>query len=152
MHLRPSRRTAAVVLAATILPVAAATSAQASTTSSLCTVTPLKPIFDGFNSSGVKMVKFKVSVSCSGNRSIEIQQNRYEEDGFLNPDDGLGSSTFNRVFGPAGGVTFYSRRTLPNTESGNEEIYHKVRFRVTSGGVTSPWTSWEKSAVASMPN
>ena len=56
-------------------------------TSSGCTVTPLKPIFAGFNSSGVKLVNYRISVSCSANRTVSITQERYEEDGWPNPDD-----------------------------------------------------------------
>ena len=143
-------RTVVLMAAATaaLLPVAAASSASASTTSSGCTVTPLKPIFAGFNSSGVKLVNYRITVSCLSNRTVSIDQRRYEEDGFLNPDDFLGSTPFST----SGVRTLSNVRTLVNTEGGNEEVYHKVRFRVSSGGVTSPWTSYEKSPVLSIGN
>ena len=133
--------------AAAVAPIAMAGSASAATSSG-CTVTPLKPIFAGFNSSGVKLVNYRISVSCTSNRTVSIQQRRYEEDGFLNPDDFLGATSFNT----SGVRTLHNRRTLVDTESGNEEVYQKVRFRVTSNGVTSPWTSYEKSPVLSIPN
>ena len=133
--------------AAAVVPITMAAPASAATSSG-CTVTPLKPIFAGFNSSGVKLVNYRISVSCTSNRTVSIQQRRYEEDGFLNPDDFLGATSFNT----SGVRTLSNVRTLVNTESGNEEVYQKVRFRVTSNGVTSPWTSYEKSAVLSIPN
>jgi hypothetical protein len=43
-------------------------------------------------------------------------------------------------------------KALPDADAwgdDNEEMYHSVRFRVTSNGVTSPWTKWEDSTVVS---
>ena len=43
-------------------------------------------------------------------------------------------------------------KALPDSDAwgdDNEEMYHSVRFRVTSNGVTSPWTPWEDSTVVS---
>ena len=133
--------------AAAAMPIALAAPASAATSSG-CTVTPLKPIFAGFNSSGVKLVNYRISVSCASNRTVSIEQRRYEEDDWPNPDDSLGTTTFST----SGVRTLSNVRTLVNTESGNEEVYQKVRFRVTSGGVTSPWTSFQKSSVLSIPN
>jgi hypothetical protein len=133
--------------AAAAMPIAMAAPASAATSSG-CTVTPLKPIFAGFNSSGVKLVDYRIAVSCASNRTVSIQQHRYEEDDWPNPDDSLGTTSF----GTSGVRILHNVRTLVNTESGNEEVYQKVRFRVTSNGVTSPWTSNEKSAVLSIPN
>lgn len=133
--------------AAAAAPIALAAPASAATSSG-CTVTPLKPIFAGFNSSGVKLVNYRIAVSCASNRTVTIEQRRYEEDDWPNPDDSLGTTTFTT----SGVRTLSNVRTLVNTESGNEEVYQKVRFRVTSSGVTSPWTSYEKSSVLSIPN
>ena len=45
------------------------------------------------------------------------------------------------------------KRTLPNTELGNEEMYQKIRFRVHfAGGFLTGWTAWEKSGVRSFSN
>ena len=131
--------------AAAAVPIAMAAPASAAT-SSRCTVTPLKPIFAGFNSSGVKLVDYRISVSCASNCTVQIEQRRYEEDAWPNPDDFLGASSFSTY----GVRTLSNVRTLVNTESGNEEVYQKVRFRVTINGHTLPWTSWEKSPVASI--
>ncbi|HYO86691.1 MAG TPA: hypothetical protein VES01_09590 [Dermatophilaceae bacterium] len=147
MNTRSKIAALTVAAAGAILPIAVASPAQAATSSG-CTVTPLKPIFAGFNSSGVKLVNYRISVSCWSNRTVSITQQRYEEDGFLNPDDFLGSTSFTT----SGVRTLSNVRTLVNTESGNEEVYQKVRFRVSSGGVTSPWTSFQKSSVLSIGN
>ena len=147
---------AGALIASTAAPLSLATPAQAATSSG-CTVNPQKPVHAGFNSAGVKLVRFNISIFCNPNRSVEVQQLRYEEDWdnwpFSNSDDSLGSRTFIRSFPPnVGTITVGSTRTLPNTEDGNEEIYQKTRFRVTSGGVTSPWTSYQRTAYVSMPN
>jgi len=139
---------AAVTLAAAAaLPLAMAAPASAAT-SSRCTVTPLKPIFAGFNSSGVKLVDYRISVSCASNCRVQIEQRRYEEDAWPNPDDFLGASSFST----SGVRTLHNVRALVNTESGNEEVYQKVRFRVFCNGVPDPWTSGGKSPVLSIPN
>jgi hypothetical protein len=117
-------------------------------TSSGCTVTPLKPIFAGFNSSGVKLVNYRISVSCSAGRTVSIAQERYEEDSWPNGDDFLGST----LFSSSGVTTLSNVRTLVDGEWGDEEVYHQVQFRVSSNGVTSPWTSFQKSAVLTIPN
>lgn len=137
----------AAAAASIVLPIAMASPASAATSSG-CTVTPLKPIFAGFNSSGVKLVNYRVAVDCAAGRTVSITQQRYEEDGFLNPDDYLGTTSWTT----SGTRVLNNVRTLVNTESGDEEVYHKVQFRVTSNGVTSPWTSYQKSSVLSIGN
>jgi hypothetical protein len=129
------------------MSVAMASPASAATSSG-CTVTPLKPVFAGFNSSGVKLVNYRISVSCTSNRTVSIEQERWEEDPWPNGDDFLGSSSFTT----SGVTTLSNVRTLVDGEIGDEEVYHKIRFRVSSNGVTSPWTSWEKSSVLTIPN
>ncbi len=132
---------AAIAVAAAV-PLLSASPAMAATSNG-CTVTPLTPSFAGFNSSGVKLVNYRISVNCQPNRTVAIDQQRWEEDSWPNPDDHLGNSSFVR----SGVTTINNVRTLVNGEIGEEEVYQKVRFRVTSNGVTSPWTSLQKSGV-----
>jgi hypothetical protein len=139
---------AGAVLAAAVL----AGSPAYAATSGGCTVTPLTPTFAGFNSSGVKQVNYAVRISCAADRSVQVLQRRYEEDGAPNPDDLTGSVSFTRSFSETKTITVRIVRSLPDTENGNEEVYHAVRFRVTSNGVTSPWTSFERSSKVSIPN
>lgn len=143
-----TRRLIAGGLIAAALPIAAAASAQAHTTSG-CTVEPLKPIYSSTNSNGVKIIDYRISVNCSAGRYAHITQERYEEDGFLNPDDHLGTTTFTA----RGVVTLHNKRTLVDTESGQEEVYQRIRFHVHSdNGVVSGNTGWHKSAVLSIYN
>ncbi len=139
------------VAAAATMPILAAGTAEAHTSSG-CTVEPMTPIFAGFNTAGTKLINYRVSVTCTGGRSVEITQERWESDGWPNPDDHLGTSTFNRTFSVTGSTTISNVRTLVDGELGNEEVYQKVRFRVTSNGVTSPWTGWHSSAQLSIAN
>jgi hypothetical protein len=114
------------LIVAAAAPLAVALPAEAATSSG-CTVTPLQPVFAGFNSSGTKLVRFSVNVSCAADRTVYIQQQRYEEDwdGWLfdDSDDSLGTVSFTRTFAGAASTTVSSIRTLPNTEDGNEETY-----------------------------
>ena len=142
-------KTAGIVAGLALLaPMGIMDSADASTTSSLCTVTPLRPVFAGFNSSGVKLVDYRITVSCtSGNRNVEIDQHRWEDDPNQS-DDHLGDTTFNEYFSSSGSRTLSNVRTLPDTDDAwdnYEEVFQKVHFRVTSNSVTSPWTSWRSA-------
>ena len=50
-----------------------------------------------------------------------------------------------RYFATTDSVTMWLENSLPDTEIGDEEMYQHVSFRVSSNGVTSPWTAWEDS-------
>lgn len=154
---RPSRAKVALVSAMTLGlaagGVALAAPAQAAATNYACTVTPLKPVFAGFNSSGTKLVDYQIQVRCYNNRSVYIEQQRWESDDWPNGDDHLGTSTFSRHLNQySGTVTISNIRTLVDGEIGNEEVYQKVSFQEGSGGVWSPYTGWYYSGVTSMSN
>ena len=155
---RPSRRGKAAVVAALGLgmvaaPFALAAPAQAAGTNYACSVTPLRPVFAGHNSSGVKLVDYQIQVRCNTDRYINITQERWEEDDWPNGDDHLGTSYFSRHLNQySGTVTIHNVRTLVDGEIGNEEIYQKVRFQEGSNGVWSPYTGFYYSGVTSMSN
>ena len=155
---RTGRRGKAAMVAALGLgmvaaPFALAAPAQAAGTSYACSVTPLRPAFAGFNSSGVKLVDYQIQVHCNTDRYINITQERWEEDDWPNGDDHLGTSYFSRHLNQySGTVTIHNVRTLVDGEIGNEEIYQKVSFQEGSNGVWSPYTGWYYSGVTSMSN
>lgn len=155
---RTSRRSKAAVVAALGLgmvaaPFALAAPAQAAGTNYACSVTPLRPAFAGFNSSGVKLVDYQIQVRCNADRYINITQQRWEEDDWPNPDDHLGTTNFSRHLNQySGTVTIHNVRTLVDGEIGNEELYQKVSFQEGSNGVWSPYTGWHTSGVTSMSN
>ena len=143
----------AIGLGAVAAPFALAAPAQAAGTNYACSVTPLRPVFAGHNSAGVKLVDYRVQVYCNTDRYINITQERWEEDDWPNGDDHLGNSAFSRYLGPANGWhTIHNVRTLTNTEIGNEEVYHKVRHQEGANGVWSPFTGWTGSGTTSMSN
>ena len=146
-----ARRLIAAGIVAATTAVGFAGSAQA-VSSSGCTATPLKPVYHHHNAAGKKVLKYTIKVTCNANRTITIYQERKEEDGFLNPDDLIGKTTWVRSFGAKAtkNLNFYG--VLPDTELGKEEMYHRLRFKVTSNGVTSPLTGWHKSPVQSFSN
>ena len=141
-------------IAALAMPLAVAGSASASTTSTGCTVTPLKPVFDHTDSSGDKVIKYETKVYCDAGRSIEIQDERLEQD-WTSPDDYYGTTIYNISFDSAATVYKSVLKVLPDADSlaegeDSEEMYHAVGFQVTSdNGVVSAWTSWENSPVVS---
>lgn len=144
-----TRRIAASGAVAAIAAIGFAGAAQAVSTSS-CTATPYTPTYSYTNTSGVKVLQYKIQVTCSANRTATVEQYRMEEDTFS--DDTIGHTTYNRSFSSAGTQYIYFYGTLPDTELGQEEMYQKIRLRVSSNGVTSPWTGWQKSGVQSFFN
>jgi hypothetical protein len=139
-------------LAALAMPLAVAGAASASTTSTGCTVTPLKPVFDHLNSAGNKVIKYETKVYCDAGRSIEIQDERLEQD-YLSADDYYGTTIYNISFDSADTVYKSVLKVLPDADSlaegeDYEEMYHAVGFQVTEdNGYVAPWTNWENSAM-----
>ena len=135
--------------AALAMPLAVAGSASASTYAG-CTVTPLKPVFDHTNSSGNKVIKYETKVYCDAGRSIEILDERRDQDNF-SLDDFEGSKIYDLRFDSADTVTESVQAVLPDaddwTEGANtEEMYHSVGFQVTpDNGPAAPWTNWDDS-------
>ena len=139
-------------IAALAMPLAVAGAASASTTSTGCTVTPLKPVFDHTNSSGDKVIRYDTKVYCDAGRSIEILDERRDQDNF-SLDDFEGSIIYNHRFGSAATVTESVQAVLPDADSlaegaDKEEMYHSVGFQVTpDNGPAAPWTNWDDSPV-----
>ena len=120
--------------AALAMPLAVAGAASASTYAG-CTVTPLKPVWDHTNSSGNKVIRYDTKVSCDAGRSIEILDERRDQDNY-SLDDFEGSKVYNLRFDSAGTITESVQAVLPDaddwTEGANtEEMYHAVGFQVT---------------------
>ena len=138
-------------LAALAMPLAVAGAASASTSTG-CTVTPLKPVWDHTNSSGNKVIRYDTKVSCSAGRSIEILDERRDQDNF-SLDDFEGSKVYDLRFDSADTVTVSVQAVLPDaddwTEGANtEEMYHAVGFQVTpDNSPAAPWTNWDDSPV-----
>lgn len=142
------RRTALIAtlsLTGIVAPLTVAPAAEAVTTRGKCSVTPLRPFVVRVNSSGVNVVRYPIKVSCEGLRDIRIQQRFWEDDEAPDADDAQGEATHTHSFFLAGTITLHADRALKDTEPGGEEIFHDVRFRVTTGGVTSGYTAYEKS-------
>ncbi len=147
-----ARRAAAIALATATIPLAGLASANASTTSSGCTVTPLQPYYHHTNAAGNKVIRYDVTVTCNAGRLISLQRHVHERDNWPNPDDHISTSWHNRYFSSPATVTLSQLLALPDTEIGKEKMYQQVKFRVTSSGVVSPWTAWEKSAKRKFSN
>ena len=138
-------------IVALAMPLAVAGAASAATSTG-CTVTPLKPVFDHLNSSGDKVIRYDTKVYCDAGRSIEIQDERLEQD-WTSADDYYGTTIYNISFDTAATVYKSVLKVLPDADSlaegeDSEEMYHAVGFQVTEdNGYVSPWTNWEDSAV-----
>jgi len=136
-------------LAALAMPLAVAGAASAATSTG-CTVTPLKPVFDHLNSSGNKVIRYDTKVSCDAGRSIEILDERRDQD-YYSLDDFEGSKVYDVPFDTAGTVTESVQAVLPDADAfaegaDYEEMYHAVGFQVTEdNGYVSAWTNWDDS-------
>jgi hypothetical protein len=118
-----------------------------------CTFTPYRPDYAYTNSAGVKVLKYRLKVYCSQARSVSFDQQIWEEDDWPNEDDHLATEYAREESFTAGeSYTYVSHWTLPDTESGQEEIYQRVMFQEGSGGVWSPWYGWYNSAVLAISN
>jgi hypothetical protein len=151
----------AAVLAAIVLPLGLVAPAQAATIGG-CTAVPLKPQFVGFDTPRpTKLVSYPVSVSCQFLRKIEVRERFYEIDAPTNSYQTQGSTTLTWSFVTDGSRTLRgANRLLLDTdlpgpsESGAEEIAHKISFRVWTNADTAvtAWTAWENSSQLSIYN
>ncbi len=156
-----------VALVAAAVPLGMAAPAQATVTHDGCTLTAQTPSFRGLNSSGRELVNYPYTLVClpapnGGSISVEVEITTHEQDlagrfgdvdadNVNNPDDEyIGRAVTTIPFGSLGGVV---ARTVvgvnPLTDSDdNDEVYSKIRFRVTSGLVTGSWSGDEFSTPA----
>jgi len=144
----------AALLGVAAAPVALALPASAATTLQGCNVSPQTPVFAGF-SGGVKQVRYSVAIACFPGRTIEVQQTVIEEDASPDPDDFVLTEINGFPTGPNGAVVIRGiTKDLPDTEGGAEEVFQKVRFRVTqnSTGLQSAWTAYEPSGTLTIAN
>ncbi len=150
--------TLGVAAVSTLVPLGISGAAHAATTKDGCTVSPLPPEFRGTVSpQGVPYIYYPHEVSCiasAGGLSVEVDTGMWEADragwigdvdanGINNADeDPVGSAISTVSFVPAGGSTIVDVIGLqPYTDTDfDEELYAKVRFRVTSGLVTGGWS------------
>jgi hypothetical protein len=164
MNLSMITRAGVTTAALAALTVGVHAPAQATTWSSGCSVTPQAPYFAGTYTAGnVPEVYYPYVVTClpsSAAMSVEVKTETWEADlvgragdvdadGINNSDeDYIGQATTTRSFTALGGTkTVKVKGVLPHTDTdSNEEVYHKVKFRVTSGAVTSAWTPFELTA------
>lgn len=144
------------ILTALVGPVVLATPAHASTTHDGCTVTPGVPYFSGtFDASGTKRVDRLVMVTCDAGRSVKTDSEFWEQDTIAEegtaPDSKIGELTSTFTFASGIGRTTKSvvlRRTLPQPPldaDNSAEVYHSLRFQVTTNGVRGSWTAPELS-------
>jgi hypothetical protein len=118
-----------------------------------CEFTPYRPDYAYTNSSGVKVLKYRLKVYCAQERYVNFDQQIWEEDDFPNNDDHLATEEArDHHFAKGETYTYVSYWTLPDTETGQEEMYQSVMFQEGSGGVWSPWYGWYNSPVLAISN
>jgi hypothetical protein len=140
----------AVGAAATAVALLGLGSPAHAVTSNGCTVNAITPYANGdIASDGDKLVNYEITVSCVAAGTVTLYDERWEDDP-NQVDDLIGTSTIVHVFSSAGATTKTVTAHLPNTDDGwdqKEEMYHRVRFTVTSGVVTSPLSLWDYSGI-----
>lgn len=113
-----------------------------------CTATPLAPAYSHTNAAGLKVLRFSFRVTCAGFRSVQVQHQIREQD--VLTSQLIKSSAFTRSFPVGGAETISVYSTVPDTEPGAEELFHRLRIQVTVAGVPKPWSGWDSSAVVSV--
>ena len=115
--------------AALAVLVGLATAAHASTTKDGCTVDPQTPYHNGdFSPAGIKKINYEVEIDCAADVTIEVQQERWEQDNGLSADDFIGSSTLSRYFSTASSYTWTITKNLSDTDDfgdSYEESYQR---------------------------
>jgi hypothetical protein len=151
--MRKSVAIALATVAAVGTSVLGVTTAEGSTKSNKCTVTPLKPhVHPNLHSSGRKQVVFRVTVTCTETSKVDITH-RLMEDDFPIPPFDPGDDTLRtykeRLSVPGGStVTLTPIYVDPTTDTdGGEELFSRVHFRVIRNGVTGGWTAWEEGPI-----
>jgi hypothetical protein len=104
--------------------------AEAATTRNGCTITPLKPKLLANHD-----VRYSVKIRCTPDTTVTVRSQPWEQDGGTNADDKLKHyEEIERHIPSANAVTVSYVRDEPNTENGNEEVYHAVQFKVRPPG------------------
>jgi hypothetical protein len=140
---------AAIALPLTLV----STPAQAATTLNGCTVTPLTPgPRVGTTPGGLPIVRFSTRVTCVRDRIIQMLDQRWEADApaGIAGDDFYGATTYLRTFAVPATIVVSTNAVVTNTEFGNEEVYHRTRFRVATINGVSGWTAFENSGIRSV--
>lgn len=112
-----------------------------------CTATPLAPTYSHTDPAGNKILRFGVRLSCVGGRAVQVQHQIREQDALSSQL--IKNSAFTRSFPVGGAETISVYSTVPDTEPGAEELFHRLRIQVTVAGVPQPWSGWDSSAVVS---
>jgi hypothetical protein len=150
-----TRKLLAAAVAAAALPTVLAAPAQAGTLSKDgCTATPLKPVHVRNSDFSIKVIDYRIDVTCRADRVFTYNQ-RVREDDSGSGDVVYASRTKAHRFTHNSGtrtIVIHGTHELPNTENGAEEMYHDLRFRVSSGGVNGSWTARTQSTRASFAN
>jgi hypothetical protein len=136
---------ALIVIGFAALPLATAAPAEATKHINGCTVTALTPT----KYQQQTRVQYKIELLCSANRTVAIHQRYYEKDTPQSRfDDLLGDRQWTEKFSTTKTMYPYTATWAPNTERGDEEVYHKVRISVKVGnGAWSKWTDFDFSAL-----
>ena len=150
----PVKRTAllaAASLALTAAPFALAAPAQAAAPPIFsCSVTPLSPIFVGFDSHGKKLTDFPVRVNCLKDRFVTVQHRVWEVD-FPAPNQLIKNSSKTVHVGANKTVTLHNvlPRSIPNWDP--EEVFHQARHQENPVFGIPVWSSWRSAPIISMP-
>jgi hypothetical protein len=143
-----TRKLLAAAVAAAVLPTVLAAPAQAGTlTRDGCTATPLRPVHVRNSDFDIKVIDYRINVTCGPDRVFTYNQ-RVREDDSGTGDVVYASRTKAHRFTHNSGtrtIVIHGTHELPNTENGAEEMYHDLRFRVSSGGVNGSWTARTES-------
>lgn len=110
-----------------------------------CTAVPLTPSFSHVDAAGNRVLKYTFYLTCSAGRTATVHHQVRELD--LLGSDLISNATYTKSFPLSGTTTVSYLAAVPDTEPGGEEMFHRLRLRVTVFGIPQPWTGWHNSAV-----
>ncbi|WP_262103362.1 hypothetical protein [Arthrobacter sp. Marseille-P9274] len=142
---------AVLAFAATAVPMALAGPAQATDDQhgddhQGCEVWALKPVVH-YNDHGKHddYVDYRVKVHCDEGYGIELYDQRWEKD--HGHDQYLGDWSKYDHFDQEDTSVYHIKKKAPDTEHGDEEVYHRVTYKVYYDGDWTGWHNWKKSHV-----
>ena len=106
----------------------------------------------GFNISGVKQVRYRVTIKCDANRTVTVLQRRYEDDRAPDADDYIGATVYVRNFGGSGHQDVSTLVSLRKHRSRQRGVLPADPVPSHQQPRHLPWTGWQNSPILTIPN
>ena len=110
-----------------------------------CTVKVLAPVYHDTIGTGETRANFRFSWTCQSGRTMAVEQQGWDSDVGENSADDLVLDTSYSRSGVGSWNRYVTVKHWDGTGDPYVELYQRVRFRVTGGGITGSLSSWLRS-------